>query len=98
MAHKLTAAQLKQYKEEGFLIIERFFDVENEMRPVMNCISNMVDDLANDLYQAGKIKNLYKEEGFYTRLTKLEEEFSGAAVLLHKRNILPKPLQELWAN
>lgn len=98
MAHLLSEAQLKHYREEGFLVIEKFFDVENEMKPVMKCISDMVDDLANDLYGAGLIKNLHKEEGFYTRLTKLEEEFSGAAVLMHKRNILPKPLQELWSN
>ena len=35
------------------------------------------------LYAAGKIRDRHADEGFYTRLTRLEEEFPGAAVLIH---------------
>jgi len=96
--HLLNQEQLKQYQEDGYVIVENFFDVEKELLPIMSQVDNLVDELANQLFDAGKIKNKWENEGFYTRLTKLEKEFPGAAVVLHKKGKLPKAMADLWAN
>jgi len=64
----------------------------------MDSISVLVGNLADELYQAGKVTNKFENEGFYTRLSKLEEQFPGAAVLLHKKGVLPKQFADLWTN
>jgi len=97
MSHLLTDQQVKQFFEDGYVIIPKFFTKE-EIQPVMDAIDRLVDELAEDLFNGGKIKNKHKEEGFYTRLSKLEDEFPGASVLLHKRGKLPKEIAEMWGN
>jgi hypothetical protein len=64
----------------------------------MDWINQLVDDLANRLYAAGRIRNTYSDEGFYTRLTMLEREFPGAAVLVHIGGVLGQPVAELWGS
>jgi len=61
-------------------------------------VNECVDVLANRLYRGGKIKDKCKKAGFYERLTLLEKQFKGAAVLLHKMGLLPVGFRELWAN
>ena len=95
---QLTQEQLEQFFNQGFVIIHDFFDTEKELDPVQKDIENLVDQLANKLYNAGKIKCLYEEFGFFERLTKLEEEFPGANVILHKLGQLPPAVRKLWAN
>jgi len=55
-----------------------------------------VDHLANQLYNAKLIKNKYDKEGFYTRLTYIEQEYPGASVILHKIGILPIAFRDIW--
>lgn len=45
----------------------------------------------------GKITNLHEDKGFYQRLTAIDQDFPGTAVLLHKRGVLPKEIRELWS-
>lgn len=54
--------------------------------------------LANKLYRGGKIKDKCENAGFYERLILIEQQFKGAAVLLHKMEYLPAGIQNLWAN
>ncbi|XP_022344797.2 uncharacterized protein LOC111137580 [Crassostrea virginica] len=89
---------IKQFFEEGYILVEDFFDTETELDPVREAINTLVDDLAKKLYDAGKIKKLYKEFGFFERLTKIEEEFPGANIILHKTGKLPQAFRNLWAN
>jgi hypothetical protein len=93
---RLSDDQLCHFHEHGFLIVRDFFAVE-QFQPVMQWINSLVDDLAERLFAAGKIRDKHAGEGFYTRLTKLEQEFPGAAVLLHIHGILGQPLADLWA-
>ena len=53
----------------------------------------LVDDLANRLFKAGRIKDLCQSEGFYTRLTAIERQFPSASVLMHKGGVLPRAVQ-----
>ncbi len=94
---RLSDAQLHQFHEDGFVIVRDFFKPE-QLQPVVEWINGLVDRLAERLYAAGKIRNKHADEGFYTRLTKLEEEFPGAAVLIHIGGILGQALADLWAS
>ena len=93
----LTSNQLDTYHEDGFLIVRDFF-ARADLQPVMDWIDELVDDLANHLYDVGKIENRHEDKSFYTRLTALERDYPGAAVLIHIGGILGQPLADLWAN
>jgi len=94
---RLSDAQLRQFHEDGFVIVRDFFTPE-QFQPVIDWINGLVDGLAERLCTAGKIRNKYANEGFYTRLTRLEEAFPGAAVLIHIGGILGQGLADLWAS
>lgn len=89
----LTQEQLNKFEKDGFLIVPSFFS-EDELGPVKDSINSMVEELATELFIGGKITKKYEEEGFYTRLTKIEQEFKGAAVLLHKVYCFPLHFRE----
>jgi hypothetical protein len=93
----LTDGQLRQFHEDGFLIVRDFF-TPGQLQPVTEWINGLVDDLAERLYDAGKIHDKHSNEGFHTRLTHLEREFPGAAVLVHIHGVLGQPLADLWAS
>ena len=57
-----------------------------------------MDIIAGRLYKGGKIKDKCEKAGFYERLTLLEQQFKGTAVLLHKMGYLPVAFRELWTN
>jgi hypothetical protein len=92
----LTRQEFDALHDNGF-VIKEVFD-KDELSAARSKINELVDDLANALYAGGKITALYENEGFYTRLTKLESEFPDAGVLLHKRGILPRAFQDLWTH
>jgi hypothetical protein len=94
---RLSDAQLRQFHEDGFVIVRDFFTPE-QLQPVIAWINGLVDGLAERLCAAGKIKEKHADEGLYTRLTRLEEEFPGAAVLIHIGGILGRGLADLWAS
>ena len=94
---RLSDAQLRQFHEDGYVIVPGFFAPE-QLQPVVDWINGLVDRLAEKLYAAGHIRNKYAEEGFYTRLTRLEEEFPGAAVLIYIGGILGPGLADLWGS
>ena len=57
-------------------------------------VTQLVDDLANRLYAAGKITNKHESESFYTRLIHIEKQFPNASVILHKLGQLPVAVQK----
>lgn len=93
----LTDAQLRRYRNDGFLVVEDFF-TDDELQPVIDEIDAMVDELAHRLRDAGKIPELYADAGFDRRLTLLERAYPGAAVLIHIRGILEPALAALWTH
>lgn len=94
---QLSEEKIKQFFDEGFIILDKFFEPE-ELNPVIDSINGMVEDLAQKLYKGGKVKNLYSESGFFDRLTNLENEFPGAMILLHKIGQLPQTFRNVWSN
>lgn len=93
----LTEQLVQQYRDDGFLIVEDLF-TPAELQPVMDEIASIVDDLAERLCAAGKIRDRYADQGFYQRLTSLERDFKGAAVLVHTNGWLGPQLARLWSS
>ena len=50
----------------------------------VQAVEECIDILANRLYNGGRIKDKCESAGVYERLTLIEKQFKGAAVLLHK--------------
>jgi hypothetical protein len=91
----LTSTELQRYRDDGFLIVHDLF-TEAELQPAIDAIDEKVDQLANKLFREGKIQDRFESEGFLTRLTKLEQAFPGAAVLIHTGGSLPQAFADLW--
>lgn len=92
---QLTQDQIRQFFEEGFLVVEKYFDPA-ELQPCRDAVEVLVDELAQKLYKGGKIDRLYDEFGVFQRLTELEKAFPGANVLLFKQGKLPKAFMDVW--
>ena len=93
----LSEAQLKQYDTDGFIIVRDLFTPE-ELSPLKQEINAHVDDLARRLFRAGKITDLHEGKDFYHRLTALDRDFPGAAVLIHIGGVLPPALAAIWSS
>nr|XP_054757893.1 uncharacterized protein LOC129264043 [Lytechinus pictus] len=94
---QLNHAQIQQYFEEGYVIVPDFFKPE-ELEPVREGVKSEVDRIINQLYNAGKIKDKYENVDLFQRMTCVEKEFPGAAVLLHKAGRLPQSFKDLWSD
>jgi hypothetical protein len=93
----LSQSDVDRYFSDGFLIVEDLF-TRAELQPVMDEIDSIVDDLARRLKSAGKITNIHADKGFYERLTALEKDHKGAAVLVHINGWLGPQLARLWSS
>ncbi len=93
----LTNSEVQRYVDDGFLIVRDLFS-EDELHPAIEAINEKVADLADRLYASGKIEDIFEREGFFTRLTKLEQAFPGAATLIHTGGILPQAFIDLWSS
>lgn len=93
---QLSEKQIRQFFEEGFTIVSDYF-TPDELQPCRDAVGDLVEELAQKLYNAGKIKNLYREYGIFKRLVKLEEVFPGANILLFKQGKLPKAFMDIWS-
>ena len=93
----LPQADVDSYFSDGFLIVEHLF-TRAELQPVMDEIDSIVDDLANRLKAAGKITDTHADKGFYERLTALEHDHKGSAVLVHINGWLGPQLARLWSS
>jgi len=80
---RLSEEQLRQYKDEGFVVVGPDFFSREELEPVIQEIAACVDLLAKKLYAAGKIQDKHEDKGFYERLGHIEKQFPGAPVLIH---------------
>ncbi|ELU10156.1 hypothetical protein CAPTEDRAFT_219502 [Capitella teleta] len=94
---QLTQQRIEQFYKDGFLVVKDFFDVE-ELEPCKTAIEGFVEELAQKLYNGGKIDRLYEEFGVFQRLTELEKAWPGANVLLFKQGKLPEEFMTLWSN
>ncbi|WAR31467.1 hypothetical protein MAR_034009 [Mya arenaria] len=95
---QLPREKIEQFFTKGYLVVEDYFTPE-ELDPMTPVLNQFVDNVANRLYKAGKVKDVYADLGFRERLCKLEEEFPGANILCFKQmGSVPQALKAIWAN
>ena len=92
----LTSEQLRNYHEDGFLIVPSYFS-SADLQPVRDEVSALVDALATRLHRTGRIRETFANEPFSSRLTRLEQAYPGAATLIHKNGVLHPALAALWS-
>jgi len=73
----ISQEHLSLYASDGYVIVEGFLDVGEDIQPVMDEYAHVLDRLANQLYCDHKIADLYGNLPFGERLTKVYAE-SGA--------------------
>ncbi|GFO22437.1 phytanoyl-coa dioxygenase domain-containing protein 1-like protein [Plakobranchus ocellatus] len=84
----------------GFLTVPNFF-YKDELDACRRDVGKCVEDLAQALFKAGKIKDLHEDAGLFERLTLIEREYADANVLLHRprtKHYLYEGFRNLWAN
>ena len=70
----LTKDQLNHFKEFGFLKIENLIDPENIIDPIIDEYHTVLDNLAEKLFEEGKISSKYEDLEFGERVTKIYAE------------------------
>lgn len=67
----LSTAQLQQFADEGYLIVEGVLDPERDFAPVMGEYSAILDGIADRLYADGAISSTYADLPFAARVTEI---------------------------
>jgi phytanoyl-CoA hydroxylase len=67
----LTVAQLRQFAEQGYLIVEDVLDPARNFAPAMAEYAGVLDGIANELYTEGVVPSTYAELPFKDRLLAL---------------------------
>ena len=94
----LTPDQIEQYYHDGFVIVDDIIPTDH-IKACLSGIDQLVDSLANDLHRHGLIDDLCADPNVhhtFNRLTSIDAQYKGAAVLLHKNGILPTEFIRLW--
>ncbi|KAL0030447.1 hypothetical protein WJX79_005777 [Trebouxia sp. C0005] len=93
----LSADEFAAYWQEGYLIKSGLLS-EALLRTACEAVDAEVDLVAEALLKAGQIHDACRNEGFETRLARIERQFPSASVLLHKRGVLPEAFSDLWGS
>ena len=72
----LSEEQLRQYFDEGFVIVEDFID-QDLLNRVKKEWEDETNELVEKLYKAGKIKEKHQDQDFFHRLIHVDKEFPG---------------------
>ena len=64
---RLTASQISSFCENGYLLLENVLDAD-DLRPVIEEYSAIIDERAQRLYNEGKVSSLYADEPFVRRV------------------------------
>ena len=81
----LTAQQIEHYDREGYLVIETLL-TEADMAPARAAMTEKVNQIADDLFRDGKIKNKLEHEPFPTRLARLFDGLTDKDFLQYGRS------------
>ena len=75
----LSAEQIQFFHEQGYLVVEDLIPVQ-DLQPVIAEISSEIEVRAQKLFARGKLKRLYSEHGFETRLAQISQETDKVAI------------------
>ncbi|MCC6175172.1 MAG: phytanoyl-CoA dioxygenase family protein [Chloroflexi bacterium] len=71
MMASLTPAQLQQFADEGYLVVENVLDPVQDIQPLLDEYNEVLDGLAEGLLAEGAIRSTYRELPFADRLTQI---------------------------
>ena len=71
---QLTPAQVAQFAEQGYLVVEGLFDPPADLDPIIEEYKGVLDRLAQDLLARGEITSLYADLPFGDRLIRIYQE------------------------
>ena len=69
----VTEEHLRFYEEEGYVVLEGALTKE-DLEPIIQDYTAVVDEKARELHSEGKIENLYADEPFESRMARVAEE------------------------
>ena len=72
----LTGAQVQQYYDEGYLLVEDMFDPAEALDPIIAEYHGVLNKLAGELYAKGEISSTYADLPFGRRLIEIYKESS----------------------
>ena len=81
----LTAEQIGHYDREGYLVIENLL-TDADMAPARAAMTEKVNQIADELFRDGKIKNKLENEPFATRLARLFDGLTDKDFLQYGRS------------
>ena len=93
----ISQSQVDQYINEGYTIVQNVFNMD-ELNPILNEFSDIVDEFATKAFEAGKISNKHEDKDVFKRLAALEKDFPGSSVLIHHKGELRPELANLWGS
>jgi ectoine hydroxylase-related dioxygenase (phytanoyl-CoA dioxygenase family) len=70
----ITNTMKAQFDEQGYVVVEDLFDVDRDLKPVVDDYAETLDALVGQLMAEGRLKNSYGELPFGQRLIKVLEE------------------------
>ena len=70
----MTKEQLEHFEYYGFVTAENILDPENVIDPVIDEYAGVLDRLADELYEDGKISSRYEDLEFGERVTQIYAE------------------------
>ena len=70
----MTEEQLEHFEHYGFVTAENVLDPESIIDSVIDEYAGVLDSLADDLYEEGKISSKYRDLEFGERVTKIYED------------------------
>ena len=70
----ISDAQVKQFEEEGYLVIEDLLDPELDLKPVVDEYTRLLDRLCDQWYAEAKLPTSYSGVGFGEKLAKVMNE------------------------
>jgi phytanoyl-CoA hydroxylase len=74
----LTAAEKNHFDQQGYLVKEHIYNAD-DLRPIQDALSAIVDAGANELHAAGQLDNLHADASFEHRLAHLHQDNPEAA-------------------
>lgn len=77
----LTNAQIKQFHEQGYILIEKVYEPE-DLQPLRDELSKIVEQRARELHAVGLLRNRCDDEPFERRLAKLCAQVEDRSALL----------------
>lgn len=66
--NRLTKKECQQFEEDGFVLVRGLLDPAEDIQPVMDEYAQVLDQLAEELFEAGEIQSLYKDLNFSDRM------------------------------